>query len=89
MAAGITANITASVSKPGPSNQAVNLDLPSPRPRPTSHSIEKMEVDYGPSLPPCLGADRPNALDYHSGLSEAFLEDLKSTLTLIKGMTLN
>ena len=33
-----------------------------------------MEVDYGPSLPPCLGADQSkhdiNPLDQHSGLSD-------------------
>ena len=47
----------ASASKPGPSNSAVNLDLPPPRPWPTSH-VEEMEVDYGPALPPCLSADQ-------------------------------
>ena len=61
---------SASASKPGPSNQAVNLDLPSLRPWPTSQSIEEMEVDYGPALPPRLGADHHNASDQHSGLSE-------------------
>ena len=42
---------SASASKPGPSNQAV-------------------EVDYGPALPPCLGADQPheNASDQPSSL---------------------
>ena len=59
-----------SPSKPGPSNQAVNVDLPPPRPRPTTHSVEEMEVDYGPALPPRLCADHHNALDQHSGLSE-------------------
>ena len=59
---------SASASKSGPSNQTVNLDLPPPRPRPTSH--EEMEVDYGPSLPPRLGADHHYASDQHSGLSE-------------------
>ena len=29
-----------------------------------------MEVDYGPTLPPCLGADHQNASDQHSGLAE-------------------
>ena len=59
-------------SKPGPSNQAVTLDQPPPRPRPTSHSVEAMEVDYGPSLPPRLGdqSQHDNALDQHSGLSD-------------------
>ena len=60
----------ASASKPGPSNQAVNLDLPPPRPRPTSHTIEEMEVDSGPALPPCLGADHHNTSDQHSGISK-------------------
>ena len=48
----------ASASKPGLSNQAVTLDPPPLRPWPTSHSVEAMEVDYGPSLPPRLGADQ-------------------------------
>ena len=61
---------SASASKPGPSHQAVNLDLPPLRPRPTSHSIEEMEVDYGPALPPRLGADHHNVSDQYSGLSE-------------------
>ena len=61
-----------SASKPGPSNQAVNLDPPHPRPRPTSHSAEAMEADYGPALPPRLGADKPhdNASDQPSSLSD-------------------
>ena len=64
---------SASASKPGPSNQAVTLDPPLPRPRPTSHSVEAMEVDYGLSLPPCLGADQSqpdNTSDQHSSLSD-------------------
>ena len=64
---------SASATKLGPSNQAVTLDPPHPRPRPTSHSVEAMEVDYGPSLPPRLGADQSqhdNASDQHSGLSD-------------------
>ena len=66
---------SASASKPGPSNQAATLDPPPPRPQPTSHSmeVEAMEVDYGPSLPPRLGADQSqhhNALDQHSGLPD-------------------
>ena len=64
---------SASASKPDPLNQAVNLDPPHLRPRPTSHSVEAMEVDYGPALPPRLGADQPqhdNASDQHSSLSD-------------------
>ena len=64
---------SASPSKPGPSNQAVTLDPPPPRPWPTSHSVEAMEVDYGNPLPPRLGADQfkhDNASDQHSGLSD-------------------
>ena len=33
---------SASASKPGPLNQAVNLDPPHPRPQTTSHSVEAM-----------------------------------------------
>ena len=64
---------SASASKPGPSNKAVTLDPPLPRPRPTSHSVEAMEVDCGPSLLPRLGADQSqhdNASDQHSDLSD-------------------
>ena len=60
-------------SKPGPLNQAVTMDPPDPKPRPTSHSVEAIEVDYGPSLPPRLGADQShhvNASDQHSSLSD-------------------
>ena len=47
-----------SVSKPGLSNQAAILDPPPPRPpQTTSQPVEDMEVEYGPSLPPGLGAD--------------------------------
>ena len=55
---------SASASKPGPSSQIVNLDLPPPRPQPTSH--EELEVEYGPALPPCLGAD------HHYNIGSAF-----------------
>ena len=61
---------SASASKPGPSKQkAVNLDPTPTRPRPTSHTDEAMEVDYGPSLPPCLREeqDDPDASDQYSG----------------------
>ena len=82
---------SAFASKPGPSSQTVNSDVSTPRPRPTSH--EEMEVDYGPALPPCLGADHHHASDQHSGLSEEPSKKAsdrpKSTLTLTKGMTLN
>ena len=64
---------SALASKPGPLNQAVTLDPPPPIPRLTSRSVEAMEVDYGPSLPPRLGADpsqHDNASDQHSGLSD-------------------
>ena len=54
---------SASASKPGPSTSAVNLDLPHPRPRTTSHT-EEMDVDYGPALPPRLGSDLHNALEF-------------------------
>ena len=46
-----------SASKPGPLKQTVNLDPTPPRPQPTSHTVEAMEVNYGPSLPPRLGDD--------------------------------
>ena len=83
---------SASASKPGPSSSAVNLDLPSLRPRPTS-DVEEMEVDYGPALPPCLGADHHKASDQHSSHLRSLLRrlriDLKTTLILITGMMLN
>ena len=63
---------SALASKPGTSSQAVNLDPLHPRPRPTSHSAEAMEVDYGPALPLRLGADHPHdiASDQPSSLSD-------------------
>ena len=61
---------SASASKPGSSKQAVNLDPTPPRPRPTSHTVEDMEVDYGPSLPPRLRDNQsrhdPNTSDQSS-----------------------
>ena len=45
--------ISASASKPN----TVPLDPSTPRPRPTTHSVESMEVEYGPALPPRLEAD--------------------------------
>ena len=44
-------------SKAGTSQAAVNLDLPTPRRPRTTSNVEQMEVDYGPALPPQLGAD--------------------------------
>ena len=62
-----------SASKPGPLDQTVNLDPPHPiPPRPTSHSVDAMEVDNGPSLPPRLGGvqSQVNTSDQHSRLSD-------------------
>ena len=82
----------ASASKPGPSTSAVNLDLPPPRPRTTSH-IEEMDVDYGPALPPRLGSDFHNVSDQHSNASEEpskkVFDRPKNTLNLTVGMRLN
>ena len=62
--------ISASASKPGPSQAAVNLYLPPPRQPRTASNVEQMEVDYGPALPPHLGADHHNASDQLSSPSE-------------------
>ena len=61
---------SASASKPGPSQAAVNLDLPPPRQPRTASNVEQMEVDYGPALPPHLSADHHNASDQLSSPSE-------------------
>ena len=53
---------SASASKPGPSN-TVHQDPFPLRPRPFSHSVESMEVDYGPALPPRLRADPSRLVD--------------------------
>ena len=83
---------SASASKPGPSTTAVNLDLPPPRPRTTSH-VEEMEVDYGPALPPHLGSHLHNASDQNSDPyeepSKKASDRPKNTLTVTKGMMLN
>ena len=55
-----------SAIKPGPSN-TVHLD-PSPKPRPLSHSVESMEVDYGPAPPPRLRVDPSRHVNDASGL---------------------
>ena len=57
-------------SKPGPSQVAVNLDLPPSRQPRTASNVEQMEVDYDPALPPHLGADHHNPLDQLSSPSE-------------------
>ena len=86
---------SASASKPTTSSQAVNLDPPHPKPRPTSQSAEAMEVDYGPALPPRLGPDHPhdNASDQPSSLSDdpskVASARPKNIVTLTKSMTLN
>ena len=59
-----------SASKPGTSSHAaVKLDLPPPRPK-TTIQTEDMDVDYGPALPPRLGADPDYALDQNASTSE-------------------
>ena len=77
----------ASASEPGPSTSAVNLDLPPPRPRTTSH-VEEMEVDYGPALPPRLGSDRHNAWDRNSNASEEPSKKVSDRPKKHSGMTL-
>ena len=61
---------SASASKPGTSQTAVNLDLPPPRQPRTASNVEQMEVDYGPALPPYLGADHHNVSNQPSSPSE-------------------
>ena len=46
-----------STSKPGTSQAAVNLDPPPPSQPGAASNPDLMEVDYGPALPPHLGAD--------------------------------
>ena len=59
-----------SASKPGTSQAAENLDLPPPRQPRTTPNVEQIEVDYGPILPPHLGADHHIASDQLSSPSE-------------------
>ena len=66
-----------SASKPGSSKQTENMDPTRPRPQPSFHPDEAMEVDlYGPPLPPRLGDDHSmhdsdprHFSDEHSGQS--------------------
>ena len=66
--------ISASASKPGPSN-TVPLDPSTPRPRPTTHSVESMEVEYGPALPPRLGTDPLRCVEDASDQPSNIVED--------------
>ena len=59
-----------SASKPGTSQAAVNLDLPPPRQPRTTSNDDQMKVDYGPALPPHLGADHHMASDQPSSPTE-------------------
>ena len=59
-----------SASKPGPSQAAVNLDLPPVRQPRAASNVEQMEVDYGPALPPHLGADHHMTSEQPSSPSE-------------------
>ena len=56
--------------KPGISQAAVNLDPPpTSQPRAASN-LDQMEVDYGPALPPHLGADHHMTSDQPSSPAE-------------------
>ena len=59
-----------SASKPGTTQVAVNLDLPPPSQLWAASNLEQMEVDYGPALPPHLGADHHMTLDQPSSPAE-------------------
>ena len=61
---------SASASNPRTSSAAANLDLPPLRTPRTTSNVEQMEVDYGPALPPHLGADHHQASDQPSSVSE-------------------
>ena len=80
---------SASASKPGPLDSAVNLDLSPPRPQTTSH-VEEMEVDYMVLhflhfSVLIIIMHRISFLVHPRSLRRLRIE-LKSTLTLIKGM---
>ena len=55
---------SASASKPGPSN--TRLDPPPPPP-PSTNTVESMDIDYGPALPPRL--DSHSRIDDASGIN--------------------
>ena len=59
-----------STSKPGTSQAAVNLDPPPPSQPRAASNLEHMEVDYGPALPPHLGADHHMTSDQPSSPAE-------------------
>ena len=59
-----------SAFKPGTSQAAVNLDLPPPSQPPAASNLEQMEVEYGPALPPHLGADHHMTSDQPSSPAE-------------------
>ena len=83
---------SASASKPGTSSAATNLDLPPSSPPQNTSNVEQMEVDYGPALPPRLGADH-QPWDQPSSASEKPSKKAsdrpKNTLTLLGSMMLN
>ena len=79
-----------SAFKPGTSQAAVNLDLAPPRQPRTTSNVEQMEVDYGPSLPPQLGADHHMTSDQPSSPTEepSKKASVRPKNTLIGSMTL-
>ena len=61
---------SASASKPGSSQAAVNLDLPPLSQPQVASNLEQMEVDYGPALSPHLSADHHMTSDQPSSPAE-------------------
>ena len=59
-----------STPKPGTSQAAVNLDPPPPSQPRAASNPDEMEVDYGPVLPPHLGADHHMTSDQPSSPAE-------------------